>query len=157
MQRRASSEPLCNPMGVQLHSRRGALTRPGPLHGGPRRYVLDPTWPAMLALGLPPQYEPAEVVEVWELAQHGTASIRSSRWGFRVDAVRVLASVPLHAFRHGGEWPYSGDLKPRTAAVYRLAERDLLTLAVRQGRSGQLAVLPLRQVAATAPGTVGGT
>jgi len=28
----------------------------------------------------------------------------------RMDAVRLLASVPIHIFRHGGKWPY-GNLK----------------------------------------------
>lgn len=124
-----------------------------PTHGGLRRYALDPTWPPLLVLGLPAQYVPAADVEVWEVIANGAANVRAERWRFRVDAVRLLASVPLHVFRYGGLWPYSGDLKPRTSAIFRLSGSDLLTLTVRQGRNGQLAVLPLRREAATAEGT----
>jgi hypothetical protein len=128
------------------------VTRSKPIHDGPRRYILDPTWPALLAHAVPPEFEPAGPVEVWELPQHGHEEVRAERWPFPVDAVCVLASVPLHAFRHGGQWPYSGDLKPRTAAIYLLAERDLLTVTVRQGRAGQVAVLPLLRASITGPG-----
>jgi hypothetical protein len=98
----------------------------------------------MLELRLSPEYTPAGEVEVWELGANEVVHVRHERWSFRVDAVRVLASVPLHAFRYGGQWPYAGDLKPRTAAIYRLNGQALLTLTVRQGRAGQVAVLPLR-------------
>lgn len=98
----------------------------------------------MLALRVPPEYVTAGDVEVWEVAANEVVHLRADRWSFRVDAVRLLASVPLHAFRYGGQWPYAGNLKPRTASIYRLAERDLLTVTVRQARAGQLAVLPLR-------------
>lgn len=120
------------------------MSLPGPIPDGPRRYVLDPTWPALLVHHLPLEYAPAGPVEVWELAQSGRIDVKAERWPFAVDAIRVLASVPLHAFRHGGQWPYSGNLKPRTATIYKLTFADLLVLTVRQGRAGQVAVLPLR-------------
>lgn len=129
-----------------------AMTRSAPIHGGPRRYIVDPTWPPMLGLRLPPEYGPAGDVEVWEVAANEVVHVRRGHWPFGVDAVRLLASVPLHAFRYGGQWAYSGDLKPRTAAIYRLTERDVLTLTVRQGRAGQVAVLPLRRADITGPG-----
>lgn len=115
-----------------------------PTHGGVRRYILDPTWPPLLALGLPAEYVPAAHVEVWDMVANGSTSIKAERWPVRVDAVRLLASVPLHAVRYGGQWPYSGNLKPRTAAIYRLNERDVLAITVSQASAGQVAVLPLR-------------
>lgn len=123
------------------------MTASKPVHGGPRRYILDPTWPPLLGLRLPAGYVPAGAVEVWEVAANEVVHVRAQRWSFPVSAVNVLASVPLHAFRYGGQAPYTGDLRPRTAAIYRLTEGDLLTITVRQGRAGQVAVLPLRAAA----------
>jgi hypothetical protein len=131
-------------LGCEFAQLADGMSRSKPVPGGPRRYALDPTWPRLLPVGLPPAYVAAGGVELCELAQHGSFEVTLARWPFTVDAVRLLASVPLHAFRSRGQWPYSGNLKPRTAAIYRLKERDVLTITVRQGRAGQMAVLPLR-------------